>query len=152
MIGLIIIDMQDELLDDHLYYCELLKNIQKEIKLAKRRRAPIILVEYKNEGETHKDIHLVLNAYPYERVIKPHNDGSKEIFHCLLRKFYSVPIWRVCGIFLECCISETLISLSNQTKTEFELIEKGVGSFPCTDLNSKSRYFTKLQEIGVRIR
>lgn len=60
--------------------------------LAKRRQAPILLVEYKDDGPTLPDLTNAINGYHHCYIVpKEDDDGSKEILGFLAEFPHFIP-------------------------------------------------------------
>lgn len=148
-IGLMVIDMQWTF---PVARRESLKlNVRKEIALAKRRNAPIILVEYEDSGPTLPELLRTLNGYEHcYKITKNDDDGSTEILGVLAELPRFVPKWRICGIHLEHCVWDTIMGLKNNLKkTKLEIVRKGVSSMPN---KSKTNLLSTLKTKGFIIR
>jgi hypothetical protein len=148
-IGLIIIDMQDSF--PAALHQSLRSNIGKQIILAKRRQAPILLVEYHNEGSTLPDLKSKINGYKgCYTVTKKEDDGSTEILGFLAEFPRFVPTWRVCGIHLDCCVWDTITGLKNNLKkTNIEIVRDGVHP---NNFKNKTKLLSTLKRKGFNIR
>lgn len=112
---LVVIDMQRAFLSyfDKNKQSNLIANVVHEVRAARKNRERIILVELsrKYNGKTFDDIKSALNGYRHYVVEKCEMDGSGVIHH--LADIQNDPdvSFRVCGIFTDQCVAETVIGL-----------------------------------------
>lgn len=88
------------------------ERIAHEVRLAKRRRAPILVVEYIGFGPTYAPIKHAIGTY--RRIAtaqKNQDDGSGEIYMLAKRKGFDLGKWRVCGINIAYCVNKTVRGL-----------------------------------------
>lgn len=106
MTTLCIIDMQHEF-EKPAKRC--LDEVCRQIKLAKRRHAGIIVVEYENCGPTFSRIKALLK--PYKRKTykkKGYDGGGLEVLSAARRKGFSIDKIRFAGVNRSYCVSETI--------------------------------------------
>lgn len=119
MLPLMIIDMQPGfLLDSRLP--AVVKQCVHQARLAKRRMAPIILVEYgdngvTNNGPTIPAISSILENYPIvHRIIKLYDDVTRntdkwpDVVRRLVKK---IRMLRVCGVNTNACVQSSVTGL-----------------------------------------
>jgi nicotinamidase-related amidase len=99
------------------------RNILKEIKLARRRFAGIILVEYVGYGLTDIRIRHALNGYVRASTIhKRNDDGGAQVVKIAKQRDYDLSCWRVCGVNVAHCVNATVTTmrelLDPETKIE----------------------------------
>lgn len=104
--------------------------VQREIRLAKSRQQPIILVEFDNGYEyfpTHSWLLESIQHYEhFHHITKKTDNGSAAVIDCIVKNEYSMPV-RICGVNWEACVFETVIGLAKHGK--IEVIKKGCGSW-----------------------
>lgn len=118
---------------------KVIENVLYEIKLAKRRKAGIIVVEYKGGGDTHDDILSMLKDYDEkERVIKNDWDGSTGIIRACKKNKFDTTKMRFCGVYRSACVYATVYGMKRklQKPTPIE-IEIAINATGCT-YNSKN--------------
>lgn len=108
---LVIVDMQPDgfpSADDDVTVA----NVIKEIDRAKKRRAGIIVCDYKTYGPTDKRIIEAIGDYlRYAHCWKNKDDGSKEIYKKALAEDFDTSSWRICGVNIAYCINRTVKGL-----------------------------------------
>lgn len=108
--ALCIVDMQYKFSSHE----ECLEGVLYQIYLAKRRNAPIVVLEYEDYGPTHDRIQKALENYSeVSVVIKSTDDGSREF----LGEFDSDPDFdrvRVVGVNTCYCVFETAAGLISE--------------------------------------
>jgi hypothetical protein len=91
---------------------ELIRNICREIKLAKKRQAGIVLCEYVGYGRTNKKIRDSIGDYTrLVRCRKKTDDGSSLVYHYSAEAGFDVTTWRVCGVNIAFCVNTTVKGL-----------------------------------------
>lgn len=118
---LVIIDMQSGFLtsisqDDTL---KLVKAIQKQIRLAKKRKAPVFVVELwaKLHGPTIETITQMLKNYERTHICeKQGSDGSLYILALSETLQINPSKFRVCGVFSTACVAATVDGLIGKGK------------------------------------
>lgn len=114
---LIIIDMQPGFMASHK--STLNENIMREIKIAKKNKQGILILEYdrKLSGRTHKEILNQIRNYPFKVVVEKLNcDGCEEV----LEQFKEHPLFlnknhiKICGVNTDECVNDTTVSLYEQ--------------------------------------
>lgn len=84
---------------------EVVDGVLKEIQLAKRRKAGILVLEYLNCGKTDSRIIQSLENYPYQLTLtKPRDNGSWEVFVALTKPYFNGRKLRICGVNICACI------------------------------------------------
>jgi nicotinamidase-related amidase len=116
---LVIVDMQASF--EASNNLRLTRSIFREIDLAKKHNWPIVILEYKHHGKTHKDIINRIGRYNKKRVsTKTIDDGSyeanEEIFN--LTKCRKV---RLVGVNLNACVLDTARGLK-RLKYKVEIV------------------------------
>lgn len=113
---LVVVDMQrffvNGCLNPHL-----VANVLKEVLMAKRKGWAIVLLECEawRNGETIEPVKRLLsgsNAYRRkQRVPKEAEDGSQEVIRTCRENGYSLTKFRVIGVYSDCCVEQTAVSL-----------------------------------------
>lgn len=129
---LVIIDMQDTFLsaDEGNYYSRCIKNVARQIKLAKRRGDHILVVEYVHgphkvinkkscaTAPTTSSLNNLLKNYKNKvYVYKRDNDGGLEILQTLKSKKIPHKNVRVCGVYANYCVRETVTTMAEKMNT-----------------------------------
>lgn len=107
---LVIIDVQNGFYgsDDPV----LLKNIIREIRLAKKRESHVYLVEYEDEGRTLIELRRLLTGYRKTHILtKDDDDGSSWLLEAFSKLAEIPEKIRVCGLYTTCCVAETITGL-----------------------------------------
>lgn len=135
--ALVVIDMQSE-------YAEarektLKKNIIQSIKKAKKDKVPIIFVEFDGAGVTLPEFKKLVNGYKKTSTAKKHSTcGASVIEKCIKRRRWDIDRLDVCGIYTDCCVGDTVESLSAINKWDIKVLSKAC--YP-----RKKRMFYSLQ-------
>ena len=93
-------------------------NILRKIEEYKNKKRPIILVSYmggysRNKARTIKKIYDALKGYRFfYQVMKDEDDGSLWVIECLEKNRISPSFIEICGVNLDCCVSETATGLA----------------------------------------
>jgi hypothetical protein len=122
---LVIIDMQYEF----SAASKALKGVLKQIRLAKRRKAQIVVVEYTNSDPTYREIHLSLKNYKNVKWIEKFTDDG---FGALRKKVWPKK-WpsklRICGVNRCACVGDTARSIHHKTDS---LVEYANDAISCS--------------------
>ena len=111
-IPLVIIDVQNGF--TILNRERLALKVVKHIKLAKKREAPIVVLEYEGFQRTHSLILSELEGYRnYVVLKKSESDGSYKTESILVEKWglYAPLDIKVCGVYLTACVNSTVLGL-----------------------------------------
>ena len=123
---LVVIDMQEDFTASSNKRA--IKEIKRQIGLAKKREGPIVFMEYKGYGKTITEL-MDFALTEYDEVYqfeKYDDDGSKEIVEGLSEYGVSHKKLRICGVNTDCCVLDTVIGLSKlHPKIHIEVIKKG---------------------------
>jgi nicotinamidase-related amidase len=108
-----------------------LKNNQKQIRLAKRRNDPIIFVEYTLCGHTHKVLmDLVQNYKSYKVIRKPRDDGSEEVLRCCNKYHFPTGHFKITGVNIDACVRDTVHGLLDKYPySKIEVIKEACNGF-----------------------
>jgi len=126
MVPLVVIDMQPIFLaaDDD----KLIKNIQRQILLAKRRHAWIFFIEWgpdyhwEDGCPTFCDLTDLTEDYDKVRVLeKYNNDGSPELVEQLNILQLKPRTLRLCGVCTDACVYATMSGLVDDYNGEFQV-------------------------------
>lgn len=106
---LCIVDMQSKFRT----HTQVIEGVLKEIRLAKRRGSPIVVLEYHPGGDTIEPIHKEL--HPYSNLvafaIKDRDDGSMEFLEAAEERGFTNRRVRVCGVNGCFCVHDTVYGL-----------------------------------------
>jgi len=128
--ALVIIDIQTFFIGA-FYRCQLdrlIKNISREINIAKRNKDVIIFVEYNPEhyGPTNATLRQLVKNYPFSIFIeKEFRDGSSEIVDLINTddRLKNVNKLKVCGVYIEQCVKATVNGLAEKNvKNQIDLL------------------------------
>jgi len=117
-----------------------ISEIMRQIDLAKRRKSPIVFLEYKHEGETIEEL-MDYALEDYEEVYqieKEDDDGSLEL--CWGFAEFDLPFThlRICGINTDACVADTVRGLiRDYPEVKVEVVKKGCHS---SNFGSKSAW------------
>lgn len=142
---LVIIDMQDNFLCPVEAYQSTISHTIKEIRLAKRRGDHILIVEFEsalsNSGfihdtvgskavPTNADIKKAVGTYRKACfVFKRMVNGGSEVYQTLLEKNIPHSHIRVCGVYADACVHETVVDLAKRIpKSQIHLVKNGVAT------------------------
>lgn len=107
---LLIIDMQEGFRSAQSL--QLQERIAHEVKLAKKRGAAIVVVEYDGFGKTHVPIQEAIGDYKLQATVhKNRDDGSEEVFIAANENGFDIKHWRVCGVNIAYCVNKTVSGL-----------------------------------------
>lgn len=112
-IALCIIDMQ---LDFFETGEPALDKVLHQIKLAKRRKAPIVVVEYDECGSTLGPIRRALKGYPNVASCTKHSDGGGNVVARIMKKNKFGDRVRLVGVNTSYCVYSTAVELKNKLK------------------------------------
>lgn len=88
---------------------------KKLIRQAKRRKRPIIILEYYQEGETLPELTELLYDYPLTfHALKRKDDGGRAVHKLIRQHHFNVDEIIVCGVNISACVLETCDSLSKR--------------------------------------
>lgn len=102
-----------------------IEGVLNQIRLAKRRKAGIVIIEYIGSGKTGNRILKSLTTYQHVICVKKStNDGSRSIVNAISKHNFSKQCIRLCGVNTGACVFQTAIGLSNKfPKTIIEFVE-----------------------------
>ena len=141
---LTIIDMQDYFLrrgknkgyvDPETFQAEwdtIVNVIRKQITVAKRKKMPIVVLEFDNSGSTNAKILRAIKGYKLaKRVEKRRDDGSNEVAETvkeIMGTDWNPDEFRITGVNRAFCVSRTVKGLSRLfSKAQLKLIEDAIG-------------------------
>lgn len=142
---LVIIDMQDTFLWPIETYKPVISHVIREIRLAKRRGDHILVVEFEtvlsNSGfiydtvgcksaPTHADLKKAIGTYNKACfVFKRMVNGGREVHQTLLEKNIPHTNVRICGVYADACVRETVVDLSKRIpKSQIHLVKNGIAT------------------------
>lgn len=131
-----------------------LKGTLHQIKLAKRRKSDIIVLEIFDRGDTVKEIHDSLVSYDINKVrfaSKTGSDGSREFIQAAKDKGFWLDRIRVCGVNTCACVIRTLEGFKRELpKSRLEVAWEAIncGCYNQHDADYKNRF----KNIGVVIK
>lgn len=101
------------------------KNVIQSIKKAKKENAPIIFVEYVGSGRTLPEYTKLVQGYKKKSITKKYDTcGAGAIEQCIKRKKWKIDRLDVCGIYTDCCVGDTVESLSAINKWDVRVLSK----------------------------
>ncbi len=121
--ALVVIDMQSEY--PEAYEKTLQKNVIQSIKKARKQKVPIIFVEYVGSGRTLPEYTKLVERYINTATIKKYDTcGAGVIEKCIKRRKWDIDRLDVCGIYTDCCVGDTVESLSAINKWDIRVLSK----------------------------
>ena len=113
--ALCIVDMQYSFMDTAE---NALEGVLKEIKLARRRNAPVFILEYAGCGKTVKPIWDALKGYKhvYRPSRKNTDGGGRELLRCVEKNGVDARRIRMCGVNRSYCVGSTLADIHSHNK------------------------------------
>lgn len=125
---LVVVDMQDEF--DAALNPSVVIGVTKEILRAIKTNSPVLFLEYKNCGPTHRGLLDLVKGYPRKaRITKAGDDGSLEAIKAVQRKEWPFRHMRVCGVNTDCCVWSTVEGILKRTEnTQVEVVKEACGT------------------------
>lgn len=127
---LVIVDMQSGFGTSHNPHT--IAGVIHEIKLTKRRKSPVFLLEWEDYGSTHQPIIKALEGIYYKTLIKQSNSGAHHLFQEWENGEY---VWKrqpdkvvVCGVNASFCVYDTATDLASKG-VKVEIVENA-----CNDI------------------
>jgi len=112
---LVVVDMQKDFGGSQEPW--LIKNVQREIRAAKKRRDGIIILQYEGCGRTDRRILRTLGKYPKGLVkFKYDCDGSRVVIKTMKKHHFDMTRVRVVGVYTDACVQETIMGLSDKLR------------------------------------
>ena len=140
MTTLCIIDMQT-VFSSTAKHC--LAAVCHQIKLAKRREAGIVLIEYNNCGETYQEIKILLASYKHTAYATKHGIGGGEEFLAAAKKAkINTDKVRFVGVMREHCVLQTIKEVIDLVNCRIEIVTKATWS------NAPTRGLNQLRRLG----
>ncbi len=103
----------------------IIENVLHLVKEAVKKKAFIIIAQYKGSGKTHINIINEIQNYPYKEYIWHNkNNKSKPIQEALVNRNILVRELKVCGVNTEYCVAETIHGLAKKFHIPIKVIEK----------------------------
>ena len=116
---LVVVDMQDEFLEAFNFYNKqyLVDNCAKLIKNCIENNDPVIFLEWHDiftdyYGSTISELTSLIKNYYTAK--KDRNDGSEKILNIVEHHMLKADIIKVCGIYTNYCVAETVTGLINK--------------------------------------
>ena len=128
---LCIIDMQP---DEFGNSNTIVDNVVQLVRESIASEAFVVIAQYKGCGETHVNIVNELQKYPYKRYVWHNkNDKSKPIQEVLNVLNVFVRQIKVCGVYRDVCVKETVHGLAKKFNIQIQVIEDACNGTP--DIN-----------------
>lgn len=103
-------------------------NCIREVKLAIKRKASIIILEYIGFGHTLPSIKKLISSYPRALVVrKLDDDGSREVMGAIKSYKLSNKL-RMVGVNTDCCVYATTASLARKNHLSIDVIANACNS------------------------
>ena len=128
MTTLIIIDVQTAFINgETLAERNAIAEVERQVRLARRRKAPIILVEMKWANNTLRSIRQLLDDYPYVHLVRKSSpDGSNNILRCAAQHKIPLDRVRVVGTYSDGCVRATIVGLTQRPNVKkITIVKKG---------------------------
>lgn len=125
---LVVVDMQDFFVKDCMNP-DLVANVVAEVLMAMRKGWAIVLLECEpwRNGETITPIARLLEGSGYlrkRRMSKDSEDGSEEVLQACRENGFSLSYFRVVGVYSDCCVEQTAVSLVHKLEDAFVRVVK----------------------------
>lgn len=125
---LVVVDMQDFFVKDCMNP-DLVANVVAEVLMAMRKGWAIVLLECEpwRNGETITPIARLLEGSGYLRkrhISKDGEDGSEEVLQACRENGFSLSNFRVVGVYSDCCVEQTAVSLVHKLEGAFVRVVK----------------------------
>lgn len=128
MSTLVIIDMQPEFTTAS--NPSVIAGVVHQIRLAKNRKAGIVIVEYNDSGDTLEPIVNAIGEYVRKTtVIKKGDDGSREVMRAIHRKGFDNSKVRLCGVNAGYCVRDTAVGLLEWQNSVIEVAKEACGFY-----------------------
>jgi nicotinamidase-related amidase len=126
---LVVVDMQEYF--DAANNEKTLKEVKKQIQLAKKRNGPIIFLEYAESGKTKKELLDLVKNYKHKYIETKYNDsGADKIIRVIKRGKLGEKNIRICGVNSDCCVLETTKDLITRLpKSKINVIKKACNTY-----------------------
>lgn len=125
---LVVVDMQEAF--EAACEPDVIIGVTQEILRTKQRGGAIIIVEYRDCGDTHSGFSKLLRNYPHKaRIRKRDDDGSLEVLRTIRRRGFNDQWLRVCGVNSDCCVCATVIGLLERTNANIDVVKEACGTF-----------------------
>ena len=136
-IPLIVVDMQEKFKEGSRVK-RTIEEVQRQIRLAKKRKDAIIFLEF-GEGDTIPEIKRLVENYDEDKVFvvkKDFSNGSHKVA-AFAKKRKDLPIdrFRMCGVYTEFCVFETARGLTGYG-FKVDVVRKG-----CNNGNTSSNKY-----------
>lgn len=126
---LIIIDMQEAFPASH----GAVKGVLKQIALAKKRRAGILVINFTGEGPLLKEVKKKLQNYKRIKYCRKNDDnGAGEAIRAIKAAKFNLSKLRVCGVNTGACVYQTVLGLRRLLKNNAVKIELALDA--CNDI------------------
>lgn len=115
-------------------WIETVKHINEQIRQAKKRNIPILVVEFDSNSmdnenwKTDGRICRTIGSYPYVKYVKKdYDDGSERIERTLENTDWVVKNFRICGANRVACVAATVKGLAKRYKdAKIHLVKKAI--------------------------
>ena len=121
---LVVVDMQPEF--EAAFHPNVVIGVTQEIINAKNVGAPIILVEYRDGGQTFDGFFKLLKNYKNKALVrKNRDDGSREVIQAIKRRKFNPYHLRVCGVNSDACVWSTVEGLLGKlNRSRIEVVKQ----------------------------
>lgn len=114
---LVVVDMQADFRATENQ--QFVQNVCDEIKQTKRKRRPIVLIEYRGHGPSLHCINNLLVSYKRSVTVwKDDDDGSDVVYMACQKQGWTTDLFRVGGCNLCFCVHDTVHGLAERSKVE----------------------------------
>lgn len=119
---LAIIDLQEGFYPNNRRH---LLEVKGEVEEAKRAKTPIMLVEMMKCGDSIPFITKLVDRYPNLIKVKKRDTGGGREMIAAMKNLSIDPLTiRVCGLYTNCCIADTVGELARKKRWMIEIAEK----------------------------
>lgn len=129
----------------------MIDKLQKEIILAKKKNAGIILLEYEKHGSTIPELRGLLDNYDQYSIIRKDSDnGGIEVIDEIFEKHYDNKEIKVGGIYADLCVKATVQTLHQYLPktSKITVLKNGCRNF-YGSANYKFEWAKKLPRVRV---
>lgn len=110
---LVVVDMQPYFAASQ--HPDTLAAVEREIRSAIEREAPIVVLEFEDSGKTHESLMRLLRKYRRLAVrVKTTDDGSAWVTSACRQHGFGMKHFRICGVNTDACVLATVLGLTDR--------------------------------------
>lgn len=126
---------------------QIIQVAREEVKRAVKFNYGIIFLQYEKHGPTFSEIKSAANGYYKKKVVhKNSDDGAVEVLDAAFYEGFSTNIFRICGVYTELCVYDTVKSLTELSPSSNIIIRKD--GCRCFDEGQRDELFTRLKNLN----